>query len=132
MSAEAVIDAIKYMFRKSVQVEDGRLVENIERADFVPKKYLEATLAGSEEEPDDNRPILLPKRIIDIPVGERTVRFVRRASVSMSNSAARERVVSHRASAAASVRVRERGTRGAGGQLGDVGESALRRDRMRP
>lgn len=132
MSAEAVIDAIKYMFRKSVQVEDGRLVENIERADFVPKKYLEATLAGNEEEPDDNRPILLPKRIIDIPVDGRTVRYVRRSSMGVSNSAARERVVSHRAGGAAGVGLRERRARGAGGQFGDAGESALRGDRVRP
>ena len=73
-----MIDAIKYMFKKSVQVEGGELVRDIERGDFVPKKYLEATLTSNEDEQDDNRPILLPKRIIDIPIGDQTCRYVRR------------------------------------------------------
>lgn len=73
-----MIDAIKYMFKKSVQVEGGELVRDIERGDFVPKKYLEVTLTSHEDEQDDNRPILLPKRIIDIPIDNQTCRYVRR------------------------------------------------------
>ena len=130
MSAEAVIDAIKYMFKKSVQVEGGELVRDIERGDFVPKKYLEATLTSHEDEQDDNRPILLPKRIIDIPIDNQTCRYVRRFSRSLRRSSASQRLVSHRARHTARRRLRERRACGSRRQSGDAGESSLRRDRV--
>ena len=40
MSTEAVVDAIKYIFTKRIQVDGETLVEDVERSDFTPQEYL--------------------------------------------------------------------------------------------
>ena len=65
---------------------DGKTVVNIRRRNFVPSKYLYRYAGnGSEwtspdlnesDEIDEDKPILLPKRIIEIPIQGETNYFV--------------------------------------------------------
>ena len=40
MNAEAIVDAIKYLFKKGTQVGEAGLVEDITRRPIVPQAYL--------------------------------------------------------------------------------------------
>ena len=64
------MDAVKYVFTKRIQVNGDQLVTDISRRKFVPEAYLESipNESPSDEADDENRAIILPKRIIQIPI----------------------------------------------------------------
>ena len=54
MSTEAIVDAIKYLFKKGTQVGEEGVVEDLERKRFVPQEYLkEVTNDVSVEDSED-------------------------------------------------------------------------------
>lgn len=81
------MDAVKYIFTKRLQVCNGKTITNIRRRGFVPSKHLYGYsgngpewkhLEKNEDEDDieEDKPILLPKRIIEIPIHGETNYFV--------------------------------------------------------
>ena len=73
------MDAVKYVFTKRIQVNEDKLVTNFTRSKFVPEEYLESipNETPNDETPDDEtHPILLPKRIIGIPIHGRIYHYI--------------------------------------------------------
>lgn len=66
MSVEAIVDAVKYVFKKGIQVNGSDLVEDIYRHDFVPKDYLDHVVSPLQTDMEEETPISLPERVISI------------------------------------------------------------------
>ena len=99
MSTEAVVDAIKYIFTKRIQVDGETLVEDVERSDFTPQEYLievvnanpyddsdslssDPTRANSHSlannaEDDPDQPIRMKERIVETGEGKYRQRWRR-------------------------------------------------------
>lgn len=63
MNAEAIVDAIKYLFKKGTQVGEAGLVEDIARRPIVPQAYLKHG-AQDEVEAEDARIELKEREIV--------------------------------------------------------------------
>mgnify|MGYP007022032359 FL=1 len=98
---------MKYVFTKRIQVCEDKLVTNFTRSKFVPEAYLESIPNESpdDETPDDEtHPILLPKRIIRIPIHDRVYHYICECyKPVVSRSASSYWFISHRASSVDSI-----------------------------
>ena len=65
---EAILDAIKYIFKKGIQINNQEIVEDVYRRDFVPKEYLHHVVTEVKVSEDEETPIFLPERVITIPI----------------------------------------------------------------
>ena len=65
---EAILDAIKYVFKKGIQINNQELVTDVNRRDFVPKEYLHHVISEVKSSEDEETPIFLPERVISIPI----------------------------------------------------------------
>ena len=72
MSTEAVVDAIKYIFTKRIQVDGDTLVEDVEQADFTPTDYLVEAIPSDD---DPEHPIVLSERIVETGEGKARQRW---------------------------------------------------------
>ena len=67
-----MVDAIKYIFTKRIQVDGETLVEDVEQADFTPTDYLVEAIP-SDDDPD--HPIVLNERIVETGEGRSRQRW---------------------------------------------------------
>lgn len=73
---EAIVDAVKYIFKKGIQVDDEERVDDISRRAFVPSEYLDHIIQEPIPNDEEATPISLPERVITIPNGDKQEKWI--------------------------------------------------------
>ena len=70
MNAEAIVDAIKYLFKKGTQVGEAGLVEDITRRPIVPQAYLKHGVQDDGEVEDARIELKEREIVVTTPRGD--------------------------------------------------------------